>query len=376
MNDNTLNILVVSWSFPPTEGPRAIKAEAIVTELLRLGHRVTLVTRQGPEGLRGDVEQGLFDLILMPADEWPTCSIDLHSSQKPLSLSWFARNINGVLYKLFCYPSIGAYYRVRRALRAVRGRQYDLTVSVDGPQPLHWAVADLGTWIADCGDPLLRKLEGNKPAKYFSFVENTFLKTAEVITVPVPQGIEYFEPRFSSKIFTVPHSLLFPADDRLNAPRSDVTQSEFPEFAYAGNLAPYRKQLFEFCKALPTDQTYRFHIFGPNEVVAKALVKEFPHLTERLVLHGVRQRFELLRLLRSFDFLLLFTYQSGFQVPFKIIDYSFSNRPILHFESTREGEERLREFIRGEYRNAFPSADYEIYDSRNTVRQYLRLARY
>ena len=377
-----MDVLVVSWSFPPTEGPRAIKAEAIVAELLRLGHRVTLITRQGSGDLREDISGKLHALILMPREEWPTLRFDLRKSEKEFSTSWLARNINGMLYRFLCYPGIEAFFRTSRAMRAVRGQVFDLTISVDGPQPLHWAVAqarrkgvsELGAWIADCGDPLLRKLEGNKPTAYFRFVENAFLRAADVITVPVPQGTEYFEPQFLPKIHTVPHSLQFPSKDTMKPVRLELSQPGRAKFAYAGNLSPYRKQLFDFCKVLSTEGEFQFHIFGPNEIVVDALLKEFPNLRDKLIFHGVSNRHELLNLLRSFDFLVLFTYQSGFQVPFKIIDYSFASRPILHFESTREGEQRLFEFLNGDYKSAFPAADYEMYDSRNTVKQYLELA--
>ena len=373
---------MISWSFPPIEGPRAIKAEAIATELLRLGHRVTLITRRGAGGQGDDIEKRLHALFIMAPGEWPILSFDLYNSEKVFSLSWFARNINGVLYKLFCYPSIGAFFRTRQALHAVQGQQYDVTISVDGPQPLHWAVAyakrrkkvDLGAWIADCGDPLLRKLEGNKPAMYFRYVENACLKVADVITVPVPQGIEYFEPRFAPKIFTVPHSLLFPSRTQLKVAHEEAAQPPVTKFAYAGNLAPYRQQLIEFCEALPTDQEFEFHIFGPNDIVVRALTREFPNLKDQVVFHGMKQRFELLNLLQSFDFLVLFTYRSGFQVPFKIIDYSFAKRPILHFESTPMGAQRLEDFMQGDYSGAFSAAEYEKYDARNTVEQYLELA--
>ena len=155
-----MDVLIISWSFPPIEGPRAIKAEAIVSELLRLGHRVTLITRGDASCRRDDIVDRLHALFVMPTNEWPTLRFDLHSSEKTFSVSWFARNINGLLYRLFCYPGIEAFIRTKRTIRALRGMRFDLTISVDGPQPLHWAVArakqkkilELGAWIADCGD--------------------------------------------------------------------------------------------------------------------------------------------------------------------------------------------------------------------------------
>ena len=377
-----MKILVVSWSFPPIPGPRAIKAAAIASELMKLGHDVSIITRGDSTNFPHELVDRAKRVEFMNPKESRILPVDLSESTRLLSRAWFSRKINGALYRFFCYPAISAFFKTVVALRKFRGEAFDATISVDGPQPLHWAVArsrgrrdlDLGVWIADCGDPLLRGLPGNMPAGYFKIIENKFVRAADVITVPVRQGVDYFERRHANKIFTVPHSLVFPSKrPKPEIDRAPSATAGNMRIGYAGNLSPYRDKFFDFISALPRTSGCEFHIFGENAAIIGQARARFPDKRNLILERGAVSRGALLPELPAFDFLVLFAYESGIQVPFKTIDYSFSGRPILLFESRERTTPILNEFLSGDFRNEFEAPDFERYAAENTVPQYISL---
>ena len=380
MNNEIKNILIVSWSYPPINDPRAVKAEAIVEKLLELGFSVTLLTRGELKNFSVRQNKHLDELVLMPLKNWKKFNINLNKSESKFSKDFFLRIINGALLKFLSYPNIQAFYYVFIYLKRLKTKKFDLCISVDGPQQMHWAIAfsrkikkvKIQNWIADCGDPLTRLTLGNRVAPYFKLVEDFFCKEADVITVPVLAGFNYFKKKFRKKIHLVEHSLIFPEVKSRN--NNLKIEGDVPKFAYAGNMMPYKEEIKSFFKNLNNfEQNFEFHIYSGNENFISELLVLNPNLKNKIISHGSLNRFELLKDLIQFDFLVYFQFQGNAQVSFKLIDYSYMNVPVLEFSTPEKDFNKLISFLSGDYSQAMKLDNYNKYSNNVTVPKYLDL---
>lgn len=376
-----LKILVVSWSFPPDKNPKAVKTEAIVDELVRRGHSVTLLTK----GNFSDFPRTYFNridrLVLMDSKEWKKLNVNLEKSEK-WSLAKIKRLINGAALKFFSYPQIQAFFAVFKELKVLKNEFYDLCLSVDGPQQMHWGIAlarkierlKVSFWIADCGDPLTRHTVGNSVAPYFKLSENFFCTVADKITVPVKQGFNYFPKRFNHKIHLVEHSLIFPKDLQISK-SNNKKNSGVKSFAFGGNIMPYREEAKSFFNSLnDIGASFEFHIYGGNEDFIQELLSLSLNIKNNVFIHGKMDRFELLENLMKHDFLVYFPYPNGsLQVPFKLIDYSFTGLPILEFKYKEKDLNKLKAFIEGDFKESRKVLSYKNFSNRKTVQKYLEL---
>lgn len=375
-----LEILIVSWSFPPAADPRAAKSEAIVTELLRLGHRVSLLTRVDPKtDIDAKLKSQLEQYYAIPWKDWPLFKVNLSKSQSWLSIHKYKRLWNGLLLKLISYPDLQAFFQLKKALREFT-RDYDLCLSVDGPQQMHWAVAytrnsknlKCTTWIADCGDPLTRLSLGNKVAPYFKLVENWFCRNADHITVPIEQGFHYFLPKFRHKMHLVRHSLTFPETREPVIKYSE--QSGIPTFVYAGNMMPYQNEARKFFKYLASlDFAFNFVTIGGNESLIHGFLEDYPKLLDKVDVKGKMARGDMISELRKFDFLVYLKFSGKHQVSFKLIDYSYANIPIFSFDGSIIDESNFLKFINGDYTRSMEVPSYSEHNSKTTVPLYLDL---
>lgn len=282
----------------------------------------------------------------------------------------------GMLRVLIDYPGINAFFETYKTLKKLKGNSFDCCLSIDGPQEMHWAVTlarrkkiiSVGKFIADCGDPLTRNLPGFMIAPYFKIIEDWFCRNADRITVPVAEGFSYFKPEFKSKINVVKHSLEFPEQTEI---KKVPDEDGIVQFAYAGNLMPYQKQLNILLTFLSQyNFNYCFHIYGNDDSVIDNLVgSSYPKQID-FINHGKKKRFQLLVELSRYDFLIYFLYpETTGQIPFKLIDYSFTGLPAVGIR----GKSDLRvfsEFLSGNYENGRELPDFREYHYSLTVNEY------
>lgn len=362
-----MKILIVSGSFYPVNAPRAFRTTELAKELKRQGHDVT---------------------VFFPHKQYNYDSLEksLGIRLKNISLSWktlllFKGNIghrlNMILSRFlimaFDYPQIEYLFRLPKLLKSETG--YDLLISIAVPHPVHWGVnkalkqnpALTKKWIADCGDPyMLARTDSFNKWFYFKWVEQSWCRRADFITIPIEEGKNGYYSQFHSKIRVIPQGFNFEEVDG-----SVFTPNAVPTFGFAGRFIPGRRDPRPFMELLiKLGVDFRFHIY----TIQEDLVKPYQHrLGEKLIIHPFIPRDQLIETMKTYDFLLNLENGTSTQSPSKLIDYALTKRPILSLNSQDIDAVKLQNFLKSDYTDQLIIENLEQYNIKNVVSKFVSL---
>lgn len=362
-----MKILIVSGSFYPVNAPRAFRTTELAKELKRQGHEVT---------------------VLFPHKgyNYETLEKSLGIKLKNISLNWktlllFKGNIghrlNMILSRLlimaFDYPQIEYLFRLPKLLKSES--DYDLLISIAVPHPIHWGVSKAlkqnsklaKKWVADCGDPyMLARTDSFNKWFYFKWIEKSWCKRADFITIPIEEGKNGYFPEFHSKIRVIPQGFNFDLVDE-----TQFSPNLVPTFGFAGRFIPGRRDPRPFLDLLlELGVDFRFHIY----TIQEDLVKPYQlKLGERLIIHSFIPRDELIETMKSYDFLLNLENGTTTQSPSKLIDYALTKRPILSIDSQNMDQDKLKNFLKGDYSAQLIIENIDRYNIVNVANSFLNL---
>lgn len=357
-------ILVVCKSFYPTNGPRANRATELVKEFARLGHDVEVLTPKISvhESFEKENQVNIVDMgttFLHGANR----SIFKRAIMKTLLVLGIAERYN-----------IPDYFLKNKIPALLKGKHYDLIVSVAKPHSIHWGVAKARLsepklckiWVADCGDPFM----GNPFHKYDDSLEKyerLFCKVADYITVPIKDAIPSYFPDFHDKIKVIPQGFNFENDRQFLAKYSE---NVIPTFAYAGAFYKDKRDprtLLEYLVNLEID--FRFIIYTKNT----DLVTPFLNKSQgKIVIKDYVPRHQLLYELSKMDFLININNISSVQSPSKLIDYFLTERPVLSINNNQVSS-ALNDFLNYDFREKYVFPNMSSYDIRHVANSFLAL---
>lgn len=364
-------ILIVSRTFYPIQSPRAFRTTELAKEMARIGHEVTVLL---PANLRDKIEE-TFDNIFNINFKYygPLIWPDLNKSKR---FRFLMRKLGRVMFLLFEYPNIEIYFKLPQILKDLKG--YEMLISIAVPHENHWAIAKVRskdhliakTWVADCGDPFMKNiLEKITPPFYFSFLEKSFLKKADFITVPTKGSKEAYESKFREKFRVIPQGFDFQEVKLIKIKPSH----EYPTFAYAGGVSLKGiRSLQTFIDALKKyGKQFRFHIYSSTgQTVLKDSIEGYE---ESFILHKAIPRIALLFELSKMDFLVNLDNGTHLNTPSKLIDYALCNRPILNINPVNPDNDLILEFLNGNYEQSLIVEDLQKYNIKNVARSFLEL---
>lgn len=359
-------ILIVTKGFYPENSPRAFRATELAKAFAKQGHEVTVLLPEKKVDYTDFLHQNPMSIKTFPL------KYDRLTSKNKF-IGEIKRKIGRVLFLLFEYPNIEIMFRVKKELKSVA--PYDLMISIAVPHAIHWGIAAVRnkenpiatTWVADCGDPFMgNTLETIRPPFWFKYLEKSFGKKADYITVPTETSIKAYYPEFHSKIVVIPQGFDF---EEIKINHSDAV-NQVPTFAYAGGVAlsGIRSPKLIIDKLLESGRDFRFHIYSNNSAVLEKYAK-FP----QIVLHAAIPRAELLQELAKMDFLLNLNNGTVNQTPSKLIDYSLVKKPILDVQAENPDFTVIDEFMSGNYSNKFEVKDLDRFSIQNVALQFLNL---
>lgn len=370
-----MKILIVSGCFYPEVTPRAFRTTELACELSRRGHDVTVIAPLHGDGYDA-LQQNTTPMQLINIQKsWRFLR---PSNNRLINLG--VRIVNRSLNLFVDYPTIELKYKVARMLRQLKDQTFDLLISIAQPHAIHWGV-DVAlrrnpslakTWVADCGDPYMGcKTDTFKKPFYFKYLEKSFCRRCDFVTVPIAEAIPSYYPEFHDKIKVIPQGFDFSAfiDEHPVEPTN-----EHPTFVFAGTFIPGIRDPRPLLNwlATQTEVEFRFHIFTGS----RELVKEYQSkLGEKLIIHSFVPRTQLLGFMKACDFLVNLENGTAVQSPSKLIDYSLCRRPILSLNSNDMNYIALEEFLRGDYHRQLPPLDIAPYDIRNVTNQFLSLSK-
>lgn len=362
-------VLIVSRSFFPDNSPRSFRTTELAKEFARQGHEVTVITPRKP-GIHDDFEkEHKLTIKSMGTPSWNAMEVKGSAPEKLLR-----RVLVRLSLWLFEYPHIELTRMVKKVLENESG--YDVMISIAVPYPVHWGVAGVhrkkhsvaDVWIADCGDPYMgAENDTFKRPFYFKYVEKWFSRKADFITVPTQGSIQAYYPEFHSKIRVISQGFRF---EDVEVYQGEKLNS-IPEFGYAGNFIPGRRdpsEIFEYLLSLDID--FRFHIYTSRTDMVAPYVKRS---AGKIVLHPVRPRPEVLFELSKMDFVVNFENAGHKQTPSKLIDYAILDKPILSVSTGNLNKDHVLQFLNRDYTNRYIIKNPDQYRIENVCKRFLSL---
>lgn len=366
-------ILIVTHGFYPEQSPRSFRATELAKEFYRQGHEVTVVAPER-QGMRALLQDYPIELISMGALSWKVPNIRGFGIIGQL----YNKAVNRLFPLLLEYPNLELLFKVKKALKTLEDRQFDLLISIAVPYPVHWGVAAswksggvniAKTWVADCGDPYcLQENDTFRPPFYFHWVEKWFMRKADFITVPTETSYRGYFKEFHSKIRVIPQGFRFEDIDI-----QPVVQDGVIRFGYGGAFIQGRRdprEFLAFLTSLPSDVQFEFHIYTRQ----RHLAEPFAFKDERIILHEPVDRATLLTTLSGFEFVVNFANRGTAQTPSKLIDYAIINKPILQIETGNINEAAIQAFLQGNYSSRYPVDNPSRYRIHHVVSQFLALS--
>ena len=363
-------ILIVSRSFYPDISPRSHRATELAKEFARQGHVVTVLTPKKAEHINivkthrltfKDLGKPLFS--------------DININRKNKFASLFFRALRRGLNFLFDYPNIGLMFQVADNLKKETG--YDLLISIAAPHPVHWGVAKVWNkkdkiakiWVADCGDPYMgASLDTFKKLFYFKYLEKSFCKKTDFITIPFESAKKGYYTEFQYKIKVIPQGFDF---NEINV-KNVYQPNEIPTFVYAGSIIPNRMDTRPFIDfLLETGKDFKFIIYTKNLNLIEPYLKR---AIGKIELHSYIPRNQLLPELAKADFLLYINVKTAVHLPSKIIDYYLAGRPILSINSFDFDKQIVLSFIAGDYTYKLEFSNMDKYRIEKVTQKFLDLA--
>ena len=363
-------ILIVSKFFYPLNTPRSFRTTELSIELSRQGYDVNVLTPKLSIHNEFELKYNL-SIEDLGQPKWKT-----QNSKGTGIILMGKKLLRRAGQLLFDYPNIEFYFLVRKALKNQLKEKivYDLLISIAAPHSIHWGISSLWgknniakRWIADCGDPFMgQENDTFKHPFYFKYIEKSFCKNVDYITIPIASAIPAYYPEFHSKIRIIPQGFNF---DEIETATSDI--NDFPTFAYAGSLIPGRRDPKDFLDFLVNYKLpYTFDIYTNN----KSLIKPYADRSRgRIRLKDYLPRKELLFELSKLDFVVNFENAGEKQIPSKLIDYAIIKKPILSVNSFHFNETVASEFLKGSYEGGLIISNIEQYRIENVAKQFLNL---
>lgn len=363
------NILIISKAFYPDNSPRSFRATELAKEFARLGHDVTVITKERA-----------FDYTEFLEDHKIILKSFGTLRFKPLKKSkWIGdlkRKIGRLLFMLFYYPDIEIMTKLKKALEYERN--YDLMISVAVPYTIHWGVAwaktrnnpIARTWVADCGDPFMGgTLESFNFPFYFSFLEKWFCRKADYLSVPTEGAIHAYYPEFQHKIEVIPQGFNF-EDIKLN---DEKINNKVVNFAYAGGISTsgVRNPQKIIKYLLSKDFDFMFHVYPTTN---SNIIKPYADISpNRIILHRPLSRKDLLFELSKMDFLINLDNDNQHQRPSKLIDYALIKKPILNVKGEDPNYMVIDQFLEKNYSGSLKISNIENYNIKNVAKKFLDL---
>lgn len=220
-----------------------------------------------------------------------------------------------------------------------QNKKWDIVISTFGPYSTHIIAQNLRVsgyakkWCADYRDfwtdseiypglPIIRNIE--------ALLEKTLMRDADIISLDSESKVAYFKQKYRNRIILVPNG--FDAEEIDNLPKEKFNfNTDKKIISYTGSIYPGLrdpKTLFDYIRKNSAFE-FEVHFFGQNVEILK---REIIDIQDKVKIHGMVEREDALRIQRDSDILLyLESEKNNLEgvIPGKLYEYIYSRTPIL-----------------------------------------------
>ena len=343
-------ILLVTHQFTPHQSPRTTRWSLIVDELLRLGHKVTVVTGTKQEVQNKDIEiiyigNKRSNNVVNNLRE-KSNNIDDKSKTKKVFFI-FLKKIYRFSIKILAWPDYSMFwllsvYRSRKNLIL----DYDLLISVSLPFSSHIAGYIINKknkkdWIMDNGDPFTLKKdapENNKILYGFlnKYFENKFYSLANKIVFTHQDSMDLHKDFFNiSKDKLIVGNPISNFDNELFLKTLNFNYNSLPiKLGYFGIFTKGVRSPNNFLKLFKDVNDIELHWYTNQDSKDEIKVK---NIKSKNIFNSIVSRDEALNLMStSVHCLLSIGNLNIAQLPSKVIEYLSTGKPVVHFAEVHE----------------------------------------
>jgi hypothetical protein len=356
-----MKILIITYTFFPDQNPRAFRWGAVVKNLIKYGHAIDIICAtkiQKEDSFSGPVIYSIKDCLSDFSQKKNDINTELNEEKYLLpilkKLKFIIVYLFRVIYKIFRWPDFACGWLIPAIIAGrslCKTKDYDWIISVSHPFTSHVVALFIkpclpqAKWLVDIGDPfyLLQEPPINNQMLYGYFnkiIEGRILSFANMISVTTKGTLLEYEKFFTqtrNKIQVIPPLLSIGP----NIYRKKIHKKNIITLVFAGTLYKHLRSpeilLLCFQKLIEsyTKNKLELHFYGEVNDCKSFFDQCSDHVRPHLFVHGVVSRKKVAAALAKADILVNIGNNSSLQLPSKIFEYIFYEKPILNFVSIR-----------------------------------------
>ena len=345
MKNQKRHVLLVTHQFTPHQSPRTTRWSLIAEEIIKLGHKVTVVT-----GTKQEVINPNIEIIYIGNKKANNVVQNLREKSnntegKSITNKYFysfLKKIYRFTFKIFAWPDYSMFwlfsiYKNRKKINI----DYDLMISVSLPFSSHIAAYIINKknnkeWIMDIGDPFTLKNDAPENNKILygylnKYYENKFYSLADKILFTHEDSmnahINYFDIDSNKTDIANPISNF---KEEIFIKSLNYNYNSLPvKFGYFGIFTKGVRSPKNLINYLKEIKDIEFHWYvnddSKNEVIINTNESQS-------IFHPLVNRNEALKKMSdSVHCLLSIGNLNTTQIPSKVIEYISTGKPIIHF---------------------------------------------
>ncbi len=345
MKNQKRHVLLVTHQFTPHQSPRTTRWSLIAEEIIKLGHKVTVVT-----GTKQEVINPNIEIIYIGNKKANNVVQNLREKSnntegKSITNKYFysfLKKIYRFTFKIFAWPDYSMFwlfsiYKNRKKINI----DYDLMISVSLPFSSHIAAYIINKknnkeWIMDIGDPFTLKNDAPENNKILygylnKYYENKFYSLADKILFTHEDSmnahINYFDIDSNKTDIANPISNF---KEEIFIKSLNYNYNSLPvKFGYFGIFTKGVRSPKNLINYLKEIKDIEFHWYvnddSKNEVIINTIESQS-------IFHPLVSRNEALKKMSdSVHCLLSIGNLNTTQIPSKVIEYISTGKPIIHF---------------------------------------------
>ncbi len=357
-----MQLLLISYYFPPAQNPRAFRWGALADHWARQGHRVEVVTASPPvERAAAPDAPRMHHVPEMGWGRWRKHVSTSGPNELPRGKGRAAamfrrglRKLHDATWRQMYWPDAACLWlrpAWKTARRLAATRNFDACITVSHPFTAHLVGLRLQRefpglrWLTDIGDPFSFLTE--TPPNNFRLhaarnhaAEEHVLRHCAAVAVTCQGAADVYAERFAgckNKLHVIPP--LLPAQSSLpTVPLLPTTSAK--RLVYCGSL--YRDlrnperflRLFAKLRQGGGEKAYELHFFGDTRDCRDIVRAAARQSGGSVVPWGVVSRESASAAVHEADVLVNFGNTTPFQVPSKLVEYMATGKPIVHVSQT------------------------------------------
>lgn len=361
-----MNVLIITFSYPPHNSPRAFRWSSIAEKWATQGYHVDVISawHQGSKynellnGIhvhrvgRSPVEY-LKGVLLKhdaptPGKPGTTGRPDVIAARS--TVTGIARWIYDRSWKKVYWPDYAClwYFPALKMAKVLTGeRKYDSIITVSLPFTAHAIGYTLHkslnmNWLVDVGDPFcfMKDTPANNYQLYerlnHSFEKKIFdlASAISVTTEPTAEIYGKLFPDSAEKIHVIPP--LLSLNNRMFDTEHTISPRGKIKFAFFGTLhrtirnADFLLRIYKKLIDSELSEKIELHLYGRIEECQESFLPYSDLMGKKLFLHGVIPKDKTIEAMREADILINIGNETTYQLPSKVVEYASTGKPILN----------------------------------------------